>query len=183
MKIDCIEVSHETLKKEGRTALNEAFEDLIAYIKGLNLDEGQQIETIKGQLSAMFAPADKIKASGGQTIDVAAEIQAFKELLEAEGKGFEEKWDDWEKLQEEIAMLGVQVLGDQAGNMVPEALFRRLQCGYKSDTEKWAQELEEELKGPMEEIKAAGEEALKKLAAAEKVCPKERERRKEKRLT
>lgn len=79
-----------------------------------------------------------------------------------------EKWADWEKLQEDIATLAVQVLGDGAADLVPEGLYRRVPGGYKKDSEKWMKVLEEELNGPMEEMKAAGEEALKKMTNAEK---------------
>lgn len=80
-----------------------------------------------------------------------------------------EKWADWEKLQEDIATLAVQVLGDGATDLVPEDLYRRVpEGGYKKDSEKWIKELEEELNGPMEEMNAAGEEALKKMTSAEK---------------
>lgn len=63
----------------------------------------------------------------------------------------------------------MQVLGDGAANLVPEDLYRRVpKEGYSSDYAKWMKELEEELQGPMEQIKAAGEEALKKMGTAEK---------------
>lgn len=168
--IDCIEASRETLENEGRTALNSAFEDLTASVKELGLEKEEQIETIKAQLSSVLSPVDTVKTPGGKTVDVAAEIEAFRKLLEEEEKGLEEKWDDWERLQEEIAILGVQVLGDGARDVVPDEIFRKVQGGYKSDSERWMKELEEELKGPVEEIRVAGEEALKKMAAAEKEC-------------
>ena len=72
-------------------------------------------------------------------------------------------------MQEDIATLAVQVLGDGTANLVPEDLYRRLPEGeYKTESEKWIKELEEELQGPMTEMRIAGEEALKKMASAEK---------------
>lgn len=72
-------------------------------------------------------------------------------------------------MQEDIATLAVQVLGHDAANLVPEELYRRVaEGGYKTESEKWMKELEEELNGPRQEMKAAGEEALKKMASAEK---------------
>ena len=63
----------------------------------------------------------------------------------------------------------MQVLGDGAANLVPEDLYRRVpKEGYSSDSAKWMKELGEELQGPTEEMRAAGEEALKKMAMAEK---------------
>lgn len=54
--------------------------------------------------------------------------------------------------------------------MVPDEVFRKVQGGYKNDSEKWMKELEEELKGPMEEIRVAGDEAVRKMANAEREC-------------
>lgn len=149
-------------------------------MKELALEKEGQIETIRSQLASVLAPVDKIKTPGGKTVDVKAEIEAFGKLLEEEEKAMEGKWEEWERAQAEIMNLGVLVLGDGARDTVLDEVFRRMQGGYKSESEKWMKELEEELKRPLEEIRMAGEEALKKMAAAEKVClERERKRRDE----
>ena len=175
MQTDCIEASHDTLLKEGRAALQGAHDNLTACVMKMSLEKEQQIETIQAQLESVLQPVDRMKMPDGTTVevDVAAEIEAFKQLLAEEESNLEVKWDDWECLQEEIAMLGIQILGEEVRDMLPEVLFRRVneeQTGYKADSKKWLEELDEALAGPMEEVRAAGEEALKKFVAAEKVC-------------
>lgn len=63
----------------------------------------------------------------------------------------------------------MQVFGEGAANLVPEDRYRRVpKEGYSSDSAKWMKELEEGLQGPMEEMRSAGEDAMKKMRIAEK---------------
>ena len=63
----------------------------------------------------------------------------------------------------------MQAIGDSAAKLVSQELYRRVpEGGYRTESEKWLKELEEDLNGPIEEMKAAGEEASKKMASAER---------------
>ncbi len=143
--------------------MNKAYEELTASVDNIKLSNESAHEAMKTQMDAVLGP---LTLNG---TDVAVQVQAFKELLAAEEGEMDKRWQNWEEIQKELAVLGVQVLGEPEKK---DGIVGNAPDGCKVQSEKWQKELEEQLKGPIEELKAAGEEAVKKLAVAEKAGAK-----------
>lgn len=101
-----------------------------------------------------------------ETLQVGEQIEAFRKLLATEEAELKLRWKRWDKIQQDLVELGVEVLGENATGSEKVA---KLVKGYAAEKAVWDAEFKQQLQGPEEELEAAGKMAIEKLAAAEKV--------------
>jgi len=128
-------------------------------------------------MEAILAPLaeDKItkkmvsKSDGeemNETLQVGEQIEAFRKVLATEEAELKLRWKRWDKIQQELVELGVEVLGEEATGYEKVG---KLTKGYAAEKAVWDAEFNQQLQGPEEELEAAGKVAIEKLTAAEKV--------------
>jgi hypothetical protein len=100
------------------------------------------------------------------TLQVGEQIMALRNLLATEEAELKLCWEKRDKIQQELAELGVEVLGGEATGAETVGTLTK---GYAVEKAAWDAEFKQKLQGPEEEVEAAGREAIEKLAAAEKV--------------
>lgn len=172
---ECIETSRATLRAEATAELEDAYKSLLQDVEKIKLDNQKTVTSVKTKIEAVMAPlGDELitltSANGEKTeIKLSDQISAFKALLTEEEEKLKTKWANWESIQQELAVLGMQVLGEK-GMVEGVEVKGRVEDGFNMDLERWGRELRDALRGPVRDVERAGEEALAALEEMEKVC-------------
>jgi hypothetical protein len=103
-----------------------------------------------------------------EKFQIGERIESFKAAVESKEAEIKQLWREWEKVQEQIVDLGIEVLGPEVfkeGSVIVGTEKK----GYRKEMELLDKEHETWLEDMQKEINRIGQEAIDKMTAAEKV--------------
>lgn len=158
-------------------SINQVYDDLVASLGSSKSTYHAFVRDVEAIRTTLFMPLDTEKVSfsalrDGIKVDtvvhIGERVTAFRSLVEEKQKELAGYWKEWERLQREIVAVGVDTLGmpptagdESFGGSVMKSEWRKEKELIDSE---WGTQLEE----LRQEIQSVGQEALKRLTAAEK---------------
>lgn len=175
--VDGLDTAYNAIHQNNMTGLKTTHDGFIERLAATRLQDENFHRYISSAARKLCAPlvnedVDVEVQKNGQTIkarfSIGERVARFKKFMEKETLTLKNLWSQWEEIQNEYIVLGIEVFGEEAfGDNIPPG--DPLQGGFKTQMELLSAEHDSRLAELSDEISNISNSATKKMKLAENV--------------